>query len=160
MLMARKLFVFGTLLILTACSQVAQMSWDQKQIEALHYSERIEPMDVATQIKNQEACEKYATGYMGEAISEQGDWNIFQEYRYSPLYDKCFAKRTANNLKKDETQIFIFDVLSGKQGGILSYRSWCRDAYIKNGYPLTNIEYECPREEEINRAWLSLIGDQ
>lgn len=145
-------------LLLAACSPTPSnnISWHEKQIQALHLQEIEDPIDMATQLKNQKLCEEYGKANWGET-NTLGDWNEFQQFHYSPLYDKCFVKRTADNYKEKQNQILIFDLLSGKSSALLSYWSWCRDSYIKNGKPVD--EDECPSKEEINRAWLSLLGE-
>lgn len=148
--------VLASILLVACTKNSTPISWHEKHIQSLHLEKKKVQMDMATQLKNQKACEDYGKENWGET-NDFGDWSEFQEFHYSPLYDKCFVKRTADNLKKDEHQIVIFDLLSGSSGSLFSYSSWCRDVYIKNHVPVD--EDACPSAYEINQAWLSLLGE-
>ena len=153
----------ATLALLVGCSTTTnpkEVSWYEKQIEALHYTKSNKEIDFATKIKNQKECEDYGKKNWGET-TDYGDWHGFTVFKYSPVYDKCFAKRESNNYKTQEHQITIFDLLSGSNGGIFTFMSWCRDSYKKNNVEISpnDLDNECPTEHQINDAWLSLLGE-
>ena len=155
--MPRKLLVFGILLLLSACSGSEQMSWHERKIEELHYSKKLGPMKMATQMKNQTICEEYGKANWGE-MQTFGDWFEYQEFKFSPLYDQCFVKRTSDNYKENIHLIIIFDVLS--EGRLVSYSSDCRENHSKSIlYSFQDMEDLCPSEDNVNRVWMSLLGE-
>lgn len=145
--------------MLTGCN-APEKSWYEKQIEALHYKKLNKEIDFATKIKNQKECEEYGKKNWKET-ADNGDWHSFDKFMYSPVYDKCFSLRTADNYKEKSRMVIIFDLLSGTSGGIFTYKSWCRDWYKENGIQVkqNDLEKECPTEHQIADAWLSLLGE-
>lgn len=148
-------------LVIGSCAinpKTEKLSWLEKQIAALNYSKNENRMDMATQIKNQKICEDYGKSKW-EEIGGFGDWNIFREFRYSPLYDKCFVKSENENFKMNQRSVSVMDALTEQT--LFKHNSWCKDSYKEYDIQISpdDIEEECPSELTINNAWNSLIGE-
>lgn len=153
------LFVALLSFVIVSCSKSrSEISWEEKKIEELGFVKSKTTMNLSDRINNQKQCEEYGKANWGET-ENYGDWLMFQQFMYSPLFDKCFVLRTSDNFKDDEHMLIIFDVLSAN-GSIADYSSFCRKAFLNSSDPelIAQAEEECPSEENVRRLWVKLIG--